>query len=308
MDSALTIRPARPDDRSAMERICAHTWEWGDYVPDVWDDWLAGEDSARAGDRSMAGPAVVGEMDGQVVALNKITFQTPDQVWLEGMRVDPEFRRRGIAGRFLDYSLAYAKEHGARVVRTGTGSHNTAVHTLMTRAGMERIGTYALRNAEPLSQGPRPTILTKEQAGQVASFLRDSPVLDRTHGLCNFDWAWQELSVARVAHFLESGQMVATLAADGRMTALATIHFAAGDTTMWVGFADGQPPAVSELAMAIRVHAAQAGAEGASSMLPDLPWLRDAFGAAGYSPGEWEGELWIFERRLDLRGEGEHDG
>jgi hypothetical protein len=259
----LTIRPARPDDRPAMERICAHTWEWGDYIPEVWDDWLAGEASSRAGSRSMAGPAIVGEMAGQVVALSKIM---------------------------------------------GTGDHNTAIHTLMARASMERVGIYALRNAEPLTQGPRPSILAAEQAGQVAAFLRDSPVLDYTHGLFNFDWVWQELSAERVAHFLGNSQMAARLAADGSMTALATIHFTPGDTTMWVGFADGQPSSVAELATAIRVQAAQTGAEGASTMLPDLPWLRDAFGAAGYEPGDWEGELWIFERRLRLLGEGQHDG
>jgi hypothetical protein len=33
-------------------------------------------------------------------------------------------------------------------------------------------------------------------------------------------------------------------------------------------------------------------------MLPELPWLRDAFHQAGYTPGDWEGELWIFEKRL----------
>lgn len=308
MDSTLSIRPARPDDRSAMERICAHTWEWGDYIPEVWDDWLAGEASSHAKGRSMEGPAIVGEMAGQVVALGKITFLTPDQVWLEGLRVAPEFRRRGIAGHFLDYSLAYGHEHGARVVRIGTGGHNTAVHTLMARASMERLGTYVLRNAEPLTQGPRPRILATGQAGPVAAFLRDSPVLDRTHGLYNFDWVWQELSAERVAHFLESSQMAALMAADGKVAALATIHFVPRGGTMWVGFADGQASAVAELAMAIRVHAAQVGAEGVSIMLPDLPWLRDAFSEAGYSPGEWEGELWIFERRLDLRGEGGHDG
>jgi GNAT superfamily N-acetyltransferase len=232
----LTIRPAQPDDRPAMERICAHTWEWGDYVPDVWDDWLAGEAGSRAEDRSMAGPAIVGEMAGQVVALSKITFLTPGQVWLEGMHVDPEFRHRGIAGHFLDYSLAYARDHGARVVRTGTGGNNTAVHTLMARAGMERIGTY--------------------------------------------------------------------LAADGRVAALATVHLEPGDKRMWVGFADGPVPAVVELAMAIRAHAARIGAEDVSTMLPDLPWLRDAFGTAGYGQGDWEGELWIFERFLEPGGGG----
>ena len=88
----ISIRPARPEDRPAIERICAHTWEWGDYIPEVWDDWLA------EGDRG-EGHALVGEVEGFVVALSKVTLQTPDQVWLEGMRVDPDCRQRhGVAG------------------------------------------------------------------------------------------------------------------------------------------------------------------------------------------------------------------
>jgi hypothetical protein len=67
---------------------------------------------------------------------------------------------------------------------------------------------------------------------------------------------------------------------------------------MWVGFADGEPAAVSDLATAVRAYAAERGAQQVGIMLPDLDWLRDAFRAAGYGPGEWEGELWIFERLL----------
>jgi hypothetical protein len=37
-------------------------------------------------------------------------------------------------------------------------------------------------------------------------------------------------------------------------------------------------------------------------MLPDLPWLRDAFREAGYDFGDWEGELWIFEKHLSQQG------
>ena len=59
METELTIRPARPDDRPAMERICAHTWDWGDYVPEVWDDWLA-----QGGGMGV----IVGELAGRVGA------------------------------------------------------------------------------------------------------------------------------------------------------------------------------------------------------------------------------------------------
>jgi GNAT superfamily N-acetyltransferase len=289
MDAELTIRPARPGDRPAMERICAHTWDWGDYVPEVWDHWLAA---------SGAVGVIVGELAGRVVALSKITFQTPDQVWLEAMRVDPDYRRRGIAGRFLEFSLAHARARGARVARLGTGHHNQPVHLLAARAGMACVGSYELLTAGPLDSGLRPTFLDPGHAALVGAFLSDSAVLAHTCGLYSADWAWQELSAKRVTQFLAQGQLAAGVAADGRLLALATVHPDREEGEMWVGFADGEPEAVAELASAIRAYAPELGIEKVRMMVPDLAWLRAALGDAGYSLGDWEGDLWIFERWL----------
>jgi hypothetical protein len=61
---------------------------------------------------------------------------------------------------------------------------------------------------------------------------------------------------------------------------------------------DGQPWAVTVLGLALRAHAAQLGAQKVQVMLPDLGWLRDALAAAGFGFGDWEGNLWIYERQL----------
>jgi len=289
MSGELTIRPARPDDRPAIEHICAHTWPDGDYVPYLWDQWLADEQ----------GPLIVGEFDGRVVALNKITFQTPDQAWLQGMRVDPDFRRRGIAGQFLEYSLAYAREHGARVARLDTSVRNTAVHIMVARAGMERMGDYVFWIADALAEGPHLSVLSAGDQAVVQAFLRDSPVLAHCRGVYEADWAWQELSAERVTHLLRDRRIVARLTSDGRLVALAIVTFDAEDRALEIGFADGEHFAVTELATAVRAFATQVGASQARAWIADLPWLRDAFDAAGFGFGDWQGEMLLFELRFD---------
>ena len=288
METGMIIRPARSGDRPAMECICAQTWEWGDYIPEAWDDWLDDEQ----------GLLIVGELAGRVVALSMIAFQAPDQIWLEGMRVDPEYRRRGIAGQFLDHSITFARERGARVVRLGTGSHNAPVHALTAQAGMVRVGAYLLWIADPLPDGPNPAFLSAGHAGQVRAFLHDSPVMAHTHGLYSAHWAWQELSPTRIDQFLEAGQFAAQLATDGQLVALAVLHPELEYKELWLSFAGGEVAAVTELATAVRGYAARLGAEKVQVMVPDLEWLRDALAKAGYGPGDWEGELWIFERTL----------
>ena len=288
MESGLTMRRARPDDRPAMERICAHTWEWGDYIPDVWDQWLADEH----------GLPIIGELEGRVVALSRIRFQAPDQIWLEGMRVDPEYRRRGIGRQFLDHSIAFARERGARVVRLSTSYHNIPVHTMTTQAGIARVGSYQLRSADPLPSAPDPAFLPAERADHIRSFLSNSPMLAYAHGLYSVDWAWQELSPACIDQLLEAGQFAARLAPDGRLAALAILHPQPEGGELWIGFLDGEAAAISDLATAVRGHASRLGFEKVQMLVSDVGWLRGALSEAGYGPGEWQGELWVFERWL----------
>jgi GNAT superfamily N-acetyltransferase len=287
----VSIRPARPEDRPAIECICAHTWDWGDYVLEVWDDWLAEGDCG-------GGHALVGEVDGLVVALSKVTLQTPHQVWLEGMRVDPDYRQQGIAGQFLKYSLAYAEDLGARAVRLGTSHQNVAVHKMVSRVGMRQIGSYGLRLAEPFPGGAECRFLTLEHRDQVQAFLAASPVMALGGGLYSVHWAWQELSAERITEFLAQGQVMVQFGQDGSLAALATVHPDLEEGEMWVGFASGQPAAVTDLAAAIRTYASQLRLGKVKVMIPHVTWLRNAFHEAGYGFGDWEGELWIFERWL----------
>jgi GNAT superfamily N-acetyltransferase len=286
--SDLSIRPARAGDRDAMERICAHTFEWGDYIPEVWDHWLDDEE----------GTVFIGEVASRVVALSRVTFHTPEQAWLGGMRVDAEYRRRGIAGAFLEHDLSYSRAQGARVARLGTGDGNTAVHTIAARYGMELVGSYMLWTAEPQPARTPRLILSSDHATQVQDFLLTSPVLAHCHGLYSSGWAWQELSAERVHSFLDGGQVSAQFAPAGSLAALAVLDTDPDRECTWVCFADGEPSAVAALASAVRGFASQTGVEQVSAMLPDVAWLREAFRAAGYGLGDWEGELWVFERRL----------
>ena len=294
MGAELILRRGRSDDLPAVERICTQTWDWGDYVPLVWEEWLA----------DPQGFVLVGEIEGQAVALSKITFLAADQVWLSGMRVDPAFRGRGVAGRFLDYGIDYACQQGARVVRLATGDTNAPVHTLAHRAGMSCLGSFAVGRAESLPEGDLPVVLAPEHEPQVRALIDRGPFLRQARGLYSVHWTWQELSPERVAQFLAHGQMVARIDAQGQMRALASVHLDPVDEEMWIGFVEGDPDSVEWLARAVRAHAAQVGAEALEVMLADVDSLRDAFHAAGYVTDDQEGELLIFEKRLTRDGQG----
>lgn len=85
------VRRVREGDRGFVLGYCRDTFGWGDYIGDVWDDWqsdgefLACEDCAPAS-TSPQDPVGVCHM-----------YMSPGQAWIEGIRVHPQYRRRGIA-------------------------------------------------------------------------------------------------------------------------------------------------------------------------------------------------------------------
>src|SRR3989440_12799110 len=96
------IRPARPEDREAVLAFCEQTWEWGDYIEYVWDEWL----------HDSKGILFVATIDGKFVAGSHLQMLNETDAWLEWMRVDPAYLQHGLAKVLDDVMLSEASRRG----------------------------------------------------------------------------------------------------------------------------------------------------------------------------------------------------
>ena len=103
----------------------------------VWDGWLLDEN----------GQLVVSTLRDVPVAVGKLTMLSPREAWLEGLRVSPAHRGRGLGSRLLHHLVSLAREHNAEVVRLGTTSSNAPMHRIAVREGMQRAAVYAAYQA-----------------------------------------------------------------------------------------------------------------------------------------------------------------
>ena len=92
----MIIRPANSFDKSHILKFCTNTFSWGDYIKDVWDYWRS---------------------EGSLLVIEKNTplgichvLYSKNQVWIEGIRINPEFRRQGLASELIKKAESLAME------------------------------------------------------------------------------------------------------------------------------------------------------------------------------------------------------
>jgi ribosomal protein S18 acetylase RimI-like enzyme len=269
----LVIRRARRADKRQVLEAVRTIWGGQDRVPDVFDRWVT----------HRTGPFFVAESSGRVVGMGKLTVVTAAEAWLEGGRVAPGWRRRGIATALFAHRLAYARDRGFRVVRFSTASNNTPIHRAARRFGFRRIA--ALQRYEASARaGDRPA---RARSADAAAIRRALPPLIQFHA----GWEWRALTMEDVRSAIARRRAFVA----GEKREAAAIIGPAYDGSLTVVAVGGRGRALSDLLGALRAEAARRGLDDVSLFVAGSAQRRAA--RSGYRP-PWSGVAYLYERWL----------
>lgn len=191
-----SFRPVTPADRPTVVEICSRIWDGEDYVPNVFDDWVAQPE----------GQFAAAELDGRVVAVGKLTRLSPEDDWLEGIRVHADFRGQGLAAGLHEYLLNLWRGQGRPgALRLLTATDNQAIVKLCQRTGFTALfeATFAAAEAQPGQH--RFTPLGPEEAERAFEFITRSPLYADQHGLCDISWRFRSLARSFLADRINAG-------------------------------------------------------------------------------------------------------
>lgn len=121
----IIIRPAKPSDKEDIVKFTQNTWSWGDYIERVFDKWLTEEDSLL----------LVAEYRRRAIAILRAKILPDKSVWLEGLRVHPEYRRLGVATKINHKAIKMMSSRGYRVFRGAIFEWNSAALKLVDKLG-----------------------------------------------------------------------------------------------------------------------------------------------------------------------------
>ena len=93
----MEIREANISDKNSVLKFCKNTFSWGDYIEKVWSSWLD------------EGNLFLFEKQSPVGICH--AFYSENQIWIEGIRIDPKHRREMIASKLITYAESIGKKN-----------------------------------------------------------------------------------------------------------------------------------------------------------------------------------------------------
>jgi GNAT superfamily N-acetyltransferase len=197
----VVIRPSLPSDTPDVLEFCKYIWDGHDYIPYVWDDWLA----------DPTGTLFTAEYAGHAVGIARIAQAAPKQWWLEGLRVDPEFHDKKIGSALHEYLTGWWLEKGDGTVRLWTNAKRVKVHHLCAKLGYIHTQEHAIYAAPPLDEpcdSFQPVV--ESEIPEVLKFAVASPSLPLIGGMMDMGWRMVTPNAASLSALLhwENGQLL----------------------------------------------------------------------------------------------------
>jgi ribosomal protein S18 acetylase RimI-like enzyme len=202
----LKIRPAAKVDKEGALKFCIDTFEWGDYIDQVWDLWYSAQE---------AGLLLVAEEEEEeynlhnkkqsstvVIALSHVSLcpNNKNKVWLEGIRVHPNYRRRGVATQLLNRMISYGREQGAKEAYAMVAQNNIASQLMMESNGFAVISKWSYYSIDKIPKKVdkvklRCKVATIKDTEMIRNYLRQSEVYKSSGETYVNSWRWCSLDL-----------------------------------------------------------------------------------------------------------------
>lgn len=149
VNSKITIRQAELEDADAISGFTQDTWDGGDYIPRVFDEWVESDDEGQR--------TFVAEVGAEVVGLVQFVLVSEYEAWSQGLRVAPSARGKGVGGALNRAGFKWARERDATVARNMIFSWNVQGLGLARKIGFRPVAsfrwTFPTPNADAVIEG-----------------------------------------------------------------------------------------------------------------------------------------------------------
>ncbi len=279
--SPILCRPAGRGDTQQAMSLVKGIWGGDDYVPEVWDAWLA----------DTTGLLAVAVWRGRVAGFGHLSDLGSGEAWLEGLRVAPELQRHGIGSSLHAYFVSRWLAGGSTVIRLLTHERRDAVKAMCARTGFESIARVQFRSGSA-AQGKHAFEQVPNDDPRAIGELLQAGTPALSEGLLDLGWELAKPTLDR----LRSTQGIRVWAwRDGQGWLITRQDATNPDPEITLSAAVGAQLPV--LLSDVRFLAQQLGVEHVHWLAPDSESIQQALDEAGFDVRDESEIFLVYERR-----------
>jgi N-acetylglutamate synthase-like GNAT family acetyltransferase len=195
--TGLAVREAEERDTPGVRQLCVQLNRC-DYLLGAWGRWMR-----TPGDLNL-----VAESEGRIVGCVHAGLLSPAETFLQGLRVDPAMRRRGVGSRLMAELAERLRRRGLAVQRAVTAQGNGPARRLLAALGWREVHSVARRrrrSALTVVAG-----LERPPLAWVAEIVGRQPMVASRPGLAFFRRIYFAASAASVAEAVAAGHVLGT--------------------------------------------------------------------------------------------------
>ncbi len=267
-------------------------WEGEDYTKIVYDQWV----------RSEKDPFYGLWIDDKLVGIGRMTRLTDYDIWLEGLKKDPDCQIRGIGRRFVDFFFDMLRHEGnPRSIRFSTYFANTESIRLNTNIGFRQTHTFSNLTYEIETRQDVEADVERYEGDSkdLLGVFKRSSFFRAMDGFITQGWVFYPASDEMLRQFIRKGHIFTAQSGSGIEGAILLSESPKEHSLSVVSIAAEDEGMLERLLRAALQYAWQNGIEHLTMMCPEYPeylkWLK----SFGFASWDRERDVYLYEYPIE---------
>ena len=221
----MKIRRAKKTDKDQILPFCKNTFRWGDYIDRVWEKWIAEKNLLAI------------EEKGKTVGICNAAM-SPNQVWIEGIRIHPDFRRKGYASKLVIASENIARKKKLGFCRMIIADNNKRSLKMARSLGYTLEDKWWLYNLSPKKQ--HATAKIAKSAKNLEHLIQSDTYSE--------SWNWLPLTNSALSKLVRAGRVI-TYSKNKKILAMGIWNKSSrlDDDVMQLGYINGSKDGIKSI-------------------------------------------------------------
>lgn len=286
-----TIQKIRKSDKERILEISSKIWEGDDYVSSIFDEWVKDENGEFTGVW----------LNNQLIGFGKLTFITPTDVWLEGLRKDLRLKQKGVGTALTKYYLEKLRyEPNLTSIRFATYFKSYASIKLSERLGFELVAKLSLKEFDlntykkEIKKSKNVKAISNKEI--ILNYIHKSRWFELSKNFITIGWIAYPYSDDFITERFVKQNKCYGIIERNEIKGLILWGKAHSKVSLKISFFDAKDnEKASNLFDFIKSYAISQGYENIEAIIPDIERVKKYFTKSGFESWDQEHDFLIYE-------------